>query len=62
LTAATEIERLLHKYQDQPIDLAHACLIHLAGEINCGDIFTLDRDLEVYRWGRNRAFRLMIGL
>jgi predicted nucleic acid-binding protein len=60
--AATEIERLLHKYRDQPIDLADACLIHLAGEINSGDIFTLDHDFEVYRWGRNRAFQLMIGL
>jgi predicted nucleic acid-binding protein len=58
--AAPEIERLLHKYRDQQIDLADACLIHLAGEIGTGDIFTLDHDFEVYRWGRNRAFRLLI--
>jgi len=57
--AAPEIERLLHKYRDQQIDLADACLIHLAGEIGTGDIFTLDHDFEVYRWGRNHAFRLL---
>jgi hypothetical protein len=33
---------------DQPLR-QFACLIHLAGEINSGDI-TLDRDFEVYRW------------
>jgi predicted nucleic acid-binding protein len=59
-TAASEIERLFRKYRDQQIDLADACLIHLAGEIGSGDIFTLDHDFEVYRWGHNRAFRLLI--
>jgi predicted nucleic acid-binding protein len=58
--AATEIERLLHKYRDQQIDLADACLIHLAGELETGNILTLDRDFEVYRWGRNRAFEMLI--
>jgi predicted nucleic acid-binding protein len=60
--AAEDIERLFHKYRDQPISLADACLIHLAGELDTGDIFTLDRDFEVYRWGRNRAFRLLVPL
>ena len=60
--AAPEIERLFRKYRDQQIDLADACLIHLAGEIASGDIFTLDHDFEIYRWGRNRAFRLLIPL
>jgi alpha-tubulin suppressor-like RCC1 family protein len=27
-----------------------------------GDILTLDRDFEVYRWGSNRRFRLLIRL
>jgi len=58
--AAADIERLFEKYADQPISLADACLIHLAGELGTGDIFTLDHDFEVYRWGRNRAFRLLI--
>jgi uncharacterized protein len=60
--AAEDIERLFHKYRDQPISLAEACLIHLAGELGAGDIFTLDHDFEVYRWGRSRAFRLLVPL
>ena len=60
--AARDIERLFEKYADQPISLADACLIHLAGELGTGDIFTLDRDFAVYRWGRNRTFRLLIPL
>jgi hypothetical protein len=24
-----------------------------------GDILTLDRDFAVYRWGRNKAFRML---
>ena len=60
LSAAADIERLFEKYADQPISLADACLIHLASELGTGDIFTLDHDFEVYRWGRNRAFRLLI--
>jgi uncharacterized protein len=58
--AAAAVERLFQKYRNQPISLADACLIHLAGQLETGDIFTLDRDFEVYRWGRNRAFRLLI--
>ena len=60
--AAADIESLFRKYRDQPISLADACLIHLAGELGTGDIFTLDHDFEVYRWGRNRAFRLLVPL
>ena len=60
--AAADIERLFEKYADQPISLTDACLIHLAGELGTGDIFTLDHDFEVYRWGRNRALRLLIPL
>jgi predicted nucleic acid-binding protein len=41
------------------MDLADACLIHLAGELQSGDILTLDRDFEVYRWGANKRFHLL---
>jgi predicted nucleic acid-binding protein len=58
--AAAGVQRLLRKYRDQKIDLADACLIHLAGELGTGDIFTLDRDFKVYRWGRNRVFEWLI--
>ena len=58
--AASDIERLFHKYRDQSISLADACLIHLAGELGAGGIFTLDGDFAVYRWGRNRSFQILI--
>jgi predicted nucleic acid-binding protein len=45
-----------------PADLADACLIHIAGELGTGDILTVDRDFEEYRWGRHRAFRLLLPL
>jgi uncharacterized protein len=58
--AATSLQRLFRKYRDREMDLADACLIHLADELETGDILTLDRDFEVYRWGANRRFRLLL--
>ena len=57
--AGPQIQKLLRKYGDQEIDLADACLIHLASEIGSGDIFTLDRDFQIYRWGANKPFRAL---
>jgi predicted nucleic acid-binding protein len=56
---AIAIQRILKKYRDQYIDLADACLIHLASELRIGDILTLDSDFKVYRWGGNRPFSLV---
>lgn len=53
---AAGIRVILRKYRDQHIDLADACLIHLASELRTGDILTLDNDFKLYRWGANRAF------
>jgi len=52
----------MSKYHDREIDLADACLIHLASSFATGDILTLDRDFEVYRWGRNNLFHSLIRL
>ena len=60
--SASELQRILRKYQDRQVDLADACLIHLAGEFSTGEILTLDRDFEVYRWGRNKRFELLVPL
>jgi len=57
---APGVQRILRKYGDHEIDLADACLIHLAGELACGDILTLDSDFQVYRWGARTPFRLLI--
>lgn len=52
------VKQILRKYRDRNIDLADACLIRLADEFETADIFTLDRGFVVYRWGRNKPFRL----
>ncbi|MBZ5725910.1 MAG: PIN domain-containing protein [Acidobacteriia bacterium] len=60
--AAAQLRRVYRKYRDREVDLADACLVHLAGQLGTGDILTLDRDFEVYRWGANKRFRLLIPL
>ena len=57
-----QIRRIFRKYRDREVDLADACLIHLAGELGSPEILTLDRDFNVYRWGTNKAFRLLVPL
>jgi len=59
---AAGIKQVLRKYRDRKIDLADACLIRLADEFDTADILTLDKDFEVYRWGRNRPFRILLNL
>jgi uncharacterized protein len=56
---ASPVRRLLKKYARLPMDLADACLVDLADELGTGDILTLDSDFHIYRWGRNRPFRLL---
>jgi predicted nucleic acid-binding protein len=63
LTLATApLQRLFRKYRDREMDLADACLVHLAGELQTGDILTLDRDFEIYRWGGNKPFHLLLNI
>lgn len=56
---AAAVKQVLRKYRDRRIDLADACLIHLADEFGTGDILTLDGDFSIYRWGRNKTFRVL---
>lgn len=56
------VRQVLRKYRDRKIDLADACLICLADEFGAEDILTLDRDFGVYRWGKNKPFRMLPGL
>lgn len=57
---ASRLRRLLAHYADVPMDLADACLVDMATELRTGRVLTLDRDFQIYRWGRNRAFELLI--
>ncbi len=59
---AAGVKQNMRKYRDRKIDLADTCLIRLADEFETADILTLDRDFEVYRWGRNKPFRILLDL
>ena len=59
---AVGLKQVLRKYRDRKIDLADACLIRLAEEFETADILTLDRDFAVYRWSRNKPFRILLAL
>lgn len=60
--SAESVRKILDKYCDTPADFADACLIHMADELDTGDILTLNSDFKHYRWRRNRSFRLLIPL
>jgi len=53
------VKQILRKYNDRKIDLADACLIRLAEQFGTADILTLDQDFAIYRWGRNKPFRVL---
>ena len=59
---SASVKSLLRKYRDQEIDFADACLMRMAEEFGTADILTLDRDFTFYRWGRNKAFHLLLTL
>jgi uncharacterized protein len=56
---AAGVKQILRKYRDRKVDLADACLIRLADEFGAGDILTLDHDFQIYRWGKNKPFRIL---
>jgi predicted nucleic acid-binding protein len=58
--AAAPLQKLFRKYRDREMDLADACLVYLAGELQTGDILTLDHDFEIYRWSGNKPFHLLL--
>lgn len=60
--SAAPVHAILHKYRDLAVSFADACLVHMAEELDTGDILTLDRDFAHYRWRRNRPFRMLIPL
>ena len=59
---AANVEKLLKKYRNVPMDLADACLVDLADRLQTGRILTLDADFEIYRWRVRRRFDLLIDL
>jgi len=57
---ATGLVGLMKKYSNVPMSLADACLVIMAEKLQTGRILTLDRDFEIYRWGKNRPFELLL--
>lgn len=60
--SAASTRRIMKKYGNLPADYKDACLVQLATELGAGEILTLDRGFEIYRWGRGKPFRLLIPL
>jgi uncharacterized protein len=54
------IRVLMKRYASVPMDLADACLAHLADTLETSAILTLDSDFRVYRWRRRRSFELLV--
>jgi predicted nucleic acid-binding protein len=42
------------------MDFADACLVDMADEYQTSRILTLDGDFNIYRWGKNRPFDLVL--
>lgn len=55
-----ELDRLMARYHDRPMDFADATLVHLANRESLTTVLSIDHnDFETYRIGRNRRFRIL---
>lgn len=55
-----DLEALVRRYRDRPMDLADATLVHLAQRESLLTVFTIDHDdFETYRVGGRRRFRIL---
>jgi predicted nucleic acid-binding protein len=55
-----DLERLMLKYRDRPMDFADATLVRLAERESLSTIFTIDHDdFETYRIGAKSRFRIL---
>jgi predicted nucleic acid-binding protein len=57
-----ELEALMKRYADRPMDFADATLVHLARREPLKIVFTVDRDdFETYRIDGRKRFRIIPG-
>jgi len=55
-----ELDALMARYHDRPMDFADATLVRLAQRESLTTILTIDHDdFETYRIGRKRRFRIL---
>ena len=59
IDVAKPLRELLHKYRDIPMDLADACLVHLADQHRGAAVITIDRDFLLYRTKSRRQIPLI---
>jgi uncharacterized protein len=53
------MQSLMEQYRDIPMDLADASLVATAETLNQRQIFTLDRDFQIYRFHGNQPFEVV---
>jgi predicted nucleic acid-binding protein len=55
-----DIETLMRKYHDRPMDFADATLVHLAQRESLSTVFTIDHgDFGTYRMGGRKRLRIL---
>jgi predicted nucleic acid-binding protein len=55
-----DLEALMRKYRDRPMDFADATLVHLAQRETFSTVFTIDHDdFETYRVGGRKRLRIL---
>jgi len=55
-----DLEALMRRYHDRPMDFADATLVHLAQRESLSTVFTVDHgDFETYRIGVRKRFRIL---
>lgn len=57
--AARAVANLIRRYENIPMSLADACLVHLVERTENGSIMTLDSDFRIYRQARRRVIPLL---
>jgi predicted nucleic acid-binding protein len=56
----SDLEMLMSRYRDRPMDFADATLVHLARRENLATVFTIDHDdFETYRIDGKRPFQVL---
>jgi hypothetical protein len=55
-----ELQSLMERYRDRPMDFADATLVHAGSKLKLADIVTIDHDdFETYRMVGRRKFRIL---
>lgn len=55
-----ELDTLMHRYRDRPMDFADATLVHLAQREAISTVFSVDHDdFETYRIAKRKRFQIV---